>query len=82
MPARRPVLFAAAAGLLLPLLILHGTDDKATLAAGSQRFHDHAGSTDKTLKLYPGHFHDLFNDVGKEGVMADTKAWIAQRIAT
>ena len=30
-----------------------------------------AGSTDKTLKLYEGHFHDLLNDVDKEVVMAD-----------
>jgi alpha-beta hydrolase superfamily lysophospholipase len=26
--------------------------------AGSEYFYDHAGSTDKTLKLYEGHFHD------------------------
>jgi hypothetical protein len=35
-----------------------------------------AGSKDKTLKLYEGHYHDLLNDIGKEGVMADIKAWI------
>src|SRR5436190_16670593 len=43
----------------LPLLILHGTEDKAAKSSGSQFFYDHAGSTDKTLKLYDGHFHDL-----------------------
>ena len=32
---------------------------------GSQFFYDTAGSTDKTLKLYEGHVHDLLNDVGK-----------------
>src|SRR5262245_14799036 len=39
----------------LPVLILHGTDDKVTMASGSQFFYDTAGSADKTLKLYPGH---------------------------
>ena len=66
--------------ITLPVLILHGTADKATMAAGSQLFFDTAGSRDKTLKLYDGHFHDLLNDVGKEAVMADIKAWIEQRL--
>jgi acylglycerol lipase len=49
----------------MPLLILHGTADKATGPGGSQFFYDAAGSTDKTLKLYEGHVHDLLNDLGK-----------------
>ncbi|HEY3592953.1 MAG TPA: alpha/beta hydrolase [Polyangiaceae bacterium] len=64
----------------LPVLILHGTADKATRPSGSQLFFDHAGSTDKTLKLYEGHYHDLLNDVGKEQVMADIQGWIDARI--
>ena len=40
--------------ITLPLLILHGTADKASQAAGSQFFYDTAGSKDKTLKLYEG----------------------------
>jgi len=64
----------------LPVLILHGTDDKATKPSGSQLFYDTAGSTDKTLKLYEGHFHDLLNDVGKEVVMRDIQDWISQRV--
>lgn len=64
----------------VPVLILHGTADKATRPAGSQYFYDHAGSTDKTLRLYEGHFHDLLNDVDKEKVMADIQAWLDARI--
>ena len=67
-------------GITLPVLIMHGTDDKATVCQGSQFFYDTAGSKDKTLKLYEGHYHDLLNDVGKEGVMADIKAWIAKHL--
>jgi len=62
--------------ITLPLLIMHGTDDRATVCRGSEFFHQTAGSKDKTLKLYEGHYHDLLNDVGKEGVMADVKGWI------
>jgi len=62
--------------ITLPVLILHGTADKATKPSGSQRFFDMAGSKDKTLKLYERYFHDLLNDVGKEQVMADIENWI------
>jgi acylglycerol lipase len=66
--------------IALPVLILHGTADKATRWAGSQFFYDTTGSTDKTLKLYNGHFHDLLNDLGKELVMADITQWIDARL--
>ena len=63
--------------ITIPLLVLHGTLDKATKPSGSQLFYDTAGSKDKTLRLYEGHFHDLLNDVGKETVMADIQNWVA-----
>jgi alpha-beta hydrolase superfamily lysophospholipase len=66
--------------ITLPLLILHGTDDKVTVCQGSEFFQQTAGSTDKTLKLYEGHYHDLLADYGKEAVMADIEAWIDARI--
>jgi alpha-beta hydrolase superfamily lysophospholipase len=66
--------------MTLPLLILHGTSDNATVYHGSQFFHETAGSADKTLKLYDGHFHDLLNDLGKEQVLDDIVAWMAARL--
>jgi acylglycerol lipase len=66
--------------ITLPVLIMHGTDDKATVCHGSEFFYKTAGSKDKTLKLYEGHYHDLLNDIGKEGVMADIQGWIDARL--
>jgi acylglycerol lipase len=66
--------------ITLPLLILHGTMDKATRPSGSQTFYDKAGSTDKTIKLYDGHVHDLLNDIDKELVVSDIKGWINARL--
>ena len=66
--------------ITLPLLILHGTADRVTKPSGSQRFYDDAGSRDKTIKLYDGHFHDLLNDVDKEVVMSDIRKWIGGHI--
>jgi len=66
--------------ITLPVLILHGTADKAARPAGSQLFFDKVGSVDKTLKFYDGSFHDLLNDLGKEEVIGDITAWIAARV--
>ncbi|MBS1910857.1 MAG: lysophospholipase [Bacteroidetes bacterium] len=68
--------------ITLPVLILHGTHDKATKPSGSQHFYDAAGSADKTIKLYDGHYHDLLNDLEKEVVMADILAWLDAHIPT
>jgi acylglycerol lipase len=68
--------------ITLPLLILHGTADTVTRPSGSKEFYDKAGSSDKTLKLYEGHFHDLLADVGKQQVMSDIQAWIDAHLGT
>jgi len=62
--------------ITLPVFILHGTDDKATKPGGSQFFYDNAASTDKTIKFYEGHYHDLLNDLDKEIVMNDILDWV------
>ena len=66
--------------ITLPVLILHGTADKAARPAGSQLFFDKVGSVDKTLRFYDGGFHDLLNDLAKEEVIGDITAWIAARV--
>jgi alpha-beta hydrolase superfamily lysophospholipase len=67
--------------ITLPVLIMHGTDDRATVCHGSKFFHETVGSKDKTLKLYEGHYHDLLNDVGKDAVMADITSWIDTHVS-
>ncbi len=66
----------------VPVLIIHGKADNATRPAGSEKFFELAASTDKTLKVYPDHYHDLLNDIDKEKVMADIQAWINERVPT
>jgi acylglycerol lipase len=64
----------------LPLLILHGTADKATKPSGSQYFMEHAASADKQLKLYEGHYHDLLNDKYSGIVIRDILLWLNERV--
>ena len=66
--------------ITLPVLIMHGTADKATRPEGSQQFFDSAGSSDKELKLYDGYAHDLLNDLGRDQVMDDIVGWIEARL--
>jgi alpha-beta hydrolase superfamily lysophospholipase len=66
--------------ITLPLLILHGTADKAAKPGGSQRFYDTAAAADKTLKLYEGHYHDLLNDIDRDSVLGDIANWIEARL--
>ncbi|WP_426611915.1 alpha/beta hydrolase [Bradyrhizobium sp. McL0616] len=67
--------------ITLPLLILHGTADKAAKPSGSQFFHDTAGSKDKTLRSYDGAFHDPLNDIDRANVLADIVNWIDAHLA-
>jgi alpha-beta hydrolase superfamily lysophospholipase len=74
------VLDRSFANITLPVLILHGTGDKATKPSGSQQFFDAAGSLDKTLKFYEGAYHDLLNDVDREQVATDITTWIERQL--
>jgi len=62
--------------LRLPLLILHGQADKLTPPPGSQFIMDKAGSPDKTLKFYPGMYHEIVNEVDKATVLNDIATWL------
>ena len=61
---------------------MQGNADKAKRPIGCRFFFERAGSADKTLKLYEGHFHDLLADIGKQQVMADIQAWIDAHLGT
>lgn len=68
-----------AAAINLPLLILHGGEDRLTSPDGSREFAARVSSGDKTLKIYDGFYHEIFNDPGKDGVIADVIAWLDAR---
>lgn len=71
---------ARAETLTLPLLVMHGADDTLTNPTGSQFLHDHACSADKTLKLWPGLRHEIFNEPQRDDVIAFMLTWIDARV--
>jgi alpha-beta hydrolase superfamily lysophospholipase len=69
---------AHAADLQLPLLLLHGSADPIMPPCGSEAFLDKVATTDKTLKLYEGGFHNPFGDTNRQEVLSDVIRWLDQ----
>lgn len=62
--------------LRLPLLLLHGGADRITPASGSEQLYQAAQSSDKTLKIYPGLYHEIHNEPEQNTVFADIVTWL------
>ncbi len=66
--------------IYLPILIMHGTADRLSDPRGSEILYDRVSSRDKTLKLYDGFYHEIFNEPGREQVFEDMEAWLVVRM--
>jgi acylglycerol lipase len=62
--------------LSAPLLILHGGDDRICGVSGSRLLYARAGSADKTLNVYDGLYHELFDEPESQRVLADLLGWL------
>ena len=60
----------------LPIMIVQGSDDKLVDSSGAQLFYDLVGSGDKTIKIYNGFYHEVFNEPEHEQVLNDVKTWL------
>ncbi|MFT3792254.1 MAG: alpha/beta hydrolase [Rudaea sp.] len=71
------------ASLDLPILLMHGTDDRLAGISGSRMVHAGVSSTDKKLLEYKGLYHEIFNElpVDRKRVLDDLVVWIEARIA-
>lgn len=59
-----------------PFLLIHGTADKLVPVSAAERFFERAGSADKSLKLYPGLYHEVLNEPEREQVLDDVVTWL------
>jgi len=60
----------------LPLLLFHGGEDRLAPPIGSKNLFQRAGSVDKTLKVYEGLYHEVFNEPEREQVLSDLAGWL------
>ncbi len=65
----------------LPLIVLQGDADRLVDPQGAQIFYNHTSSRDKTLKIYPGLYHEVFNEPERGQVLQDVEAWLSARLA-
>ncbi len=68
-----------AASFELPVLVVHGTADGLTNPKGSELFMEKSQSEDKTLKLFPGGYHELIHDIDSEETIQTVVEWIEKR---
>ncbi len=64
----------------LPVLILQGGADRLVAPDGARMLHELAGSSDKTLKIYPGLYHEVYNEPERGQVLRDVESWLASRL--
>jgi acylglycerol lipase len=74
------VAFHKAETVTLPFLIIHAGADQVVSPEGSRRFYDAISSTDKKLSIYPGMYHELFNELDRVAVYKDIEKWITPRL--
>lgn len=63
-----------------PVLIMHGGSDKLTNIDGSISLFDQCKTKDKTLKIWEGAFHEIFNEINRKEIIDYTATWLKARI--
>ena len=65
-----------------PLLVMHGTEDRLASVDATRRLFERVKSSDKELVIYPGFYHELFNEPEKREVFERVTDWLSQRDPT
>jgi alpha-beta hydrolase superfamily lysophospholipase len=66
----------------VPLLVLHGTEDRMAAPQASIDLVERAASTDKALQLVEGGYHALLRDLDRRATEDLILAWIDARLAS
>ncbi len=67
---------AEAANIRLPILILQGGADRLVDPQGARILYDAVSSVDKTIKIYDGLYHEVYNEPERDRVLGDVEAWL------
>ncbi|PTL76074.1 hypothetical protein DAT35_51855 [Vitiosangium sp. GDMCC 1.1324] len=73
---------AHATDLRVPLLLLHGEEDRINTAAGTRRFFESVTFPDKALYVLPGGYHEPHNDPGHEQVLQRVEEFLLSHAPT
>lgn len=64
----------------VPFLVLHGDQDRLTNPEGSKELYLRAKTFDRSIKIYPGAWHDLLHEPNSDEVIQDIKKWLLPRL--
>ncbi|HLG21576.1 MAG TPA: lysophospholipase [Candidatus Manganitrophaceae bacterium] len=67
--------------IAVPTLILQGTEDRIVIPQGAQALYNRLTTPHKRLIWYEGFYHEVFNEIGRERVIADLISWLKEYIA-
>ena len=70
----------SAINIRLPLMIVQGGSDKLVDPSGAQLLYDSVGSEDKTIKIYDGFYHEIFNEPEHGQVLDDISVWLESHL--
>ncbi len=62
--------------LAVPCLLMHGDADTLVSAIEAAPLFQRIASADKTIRIWPGLFHEIFNEPEREEVLALTAQWL------
>jgi acylglycerol lipase len=66
--------------ITLPFIALQGSEDKLVDPGSAQMLFDKAKSKDKTIKVYQGLHHEVFNEPERARVLKDVETWLAAHV--
>ncbi len=72
---------AEAANIRLPIVILQGRADRLVDPKGAQMLYDAVSSVDKTIKIYDGLYHEVYNEPEHDQVLGDVEAWLETHLS-
>jgi len=64
----------------LPFIVVQGSEDKLVDPGGAQMLYDRASSADKTIRIYDGLYHEVFNEPERAHVLKDVETWLAAHV--
>ena len=64
----------------LPCLLMHGSADSLVLAKDAQPVFDAIASPDKTVRIFDGLYHEIFNEPERLEVLGIVKDWLDARL--
>ncbi|MBR58245.1 MAG: lysophospholipase [Myxococcales bacterium] len=65
----------------VPCLVMGGTDDPVVSVDQIRAFYEACGSEDKTLEMFEGLRHEIFNELERADVFACMEAWLNGRLS-